>query len=465
MGKQNTSDSEDELNPANHKQDLQKLKEIDPDFYSFLEENDEKLLDFNIESENSEAEDEDDSVHVPGVLKADSDESDFEEEGGKPMANYKVTLKMVSEWQTNLQNENKISLNTLVNVLKAFNAAMLRVTTEDGNEAATYKVEGSSVFNAVIQLCVLYLPPALKKYLRLDQSGKDPRKCKHFVKIKHPLISYLNDLMKLLGGVTSTNILTVLLKHLHQMSVYVACFGRISRLLLKKLIPLWSSGEETVRVLAFLCILRIMRNQQATLLNPVLKAMYLTYVKNCKFIRQFLKTCAISNYTKKLRQLLEKIEENSKFIENERSKISFSLSDNKLISAWELNIKNRGTPLSKFFESWNKISRIQKRKKITNNDDLAEELPLIKRPKRNEAHELQKDKGAVVLFPSDSEDEKDEFVFGGTEKESKKENSTKKLKKVKKGKKKKAVQNTVTEIDDYINDEPDLVQDFSAKDW
>lgn len=118
----------------------------------------------------------------------------------------------------------------------------------------------------------------------MDQSGKDPQKCKHFVKIKGPLLAYLNDLLKLLGGVTSENILTVLLKHLHQMSVYVACFTRVSKQALKNLLKFWSSGDETVRVLAFLCILRITRNQQTALLDLVLKAMYMTYVKNCKFV-------------------------------------------------------------------------------------------------------------------------------------------------------------------------------------
>lgn len=118
----------------------------------------------------------------------------------------------------------------------------------------------------------------------MEQSGKDPQKCKHFIKIKGPLMSYLKDLLNLLSGVTSENILTVLLKHLHQMSVYVACFSRISKQSLKKLIILWSTGEETVRVLSFLCILRITRNQQAALLDLVLKAMYMTYVKNSKFV-------------------------------------------------------------------------------------------------------------------------------------------------------------------------------------
>ncbi|CAD0196038.1 unnamed protein product [Chrysodeixis includens] len=133
-------------------------------------------------------------------------------------------------------------------------------------------------------MCVLYLPGAIRKYLGMEQSGKDPQKCKHYTKIKTTLIAYLSDLLKLLGGVTSENILTVLLKHLHQMSIYVACFIRIAKQALKKLLTFWSTGEETVRVLAFLCILRITRNQQPALLDIVLKAMCLTYVKNCKFV-------------------------------------------------------------------------------------------------------------------------------------------------------------------------------------
>lgn len=133
-------------------------------------------------------------------------------------------------------------------------------------------------------MCVLYLPPAIKKFLGMEQSGKDPQKCKRFIKLKGPLVAYLKDLLKLLSGVSSENILTVLLKHLHQMSVYVACFNSISKRALKKLISLWSNSEETVRVLAFLCILRITRNQQTSLLDLVLKAMYMTYVKNCKFV-------------------------------------------------------------------------------------------------------------------------------------------------------------------------------------
>ncbi|XP_013182876.2 nucleolar complex protein 2 homolog isoform X2 [Amyelois transitella] len=661
------SDSEDELNAESHKKSLEKLKKIDPDFYNFLEENDENLLNFDEDSEDDkdeESDDDDATVHVPGPLKGDSDESDFEDEEAKPVRG-KISLKMVSQWQAELQSDGRVKLATLTTVIKAFNAAMMRATSEDGTSEGEYKVEGSSIFNAVIQMCVLYLPNAIKKYLGTEQSGKDPKSCKHFVKVKGPLSAYLTDLLKLLGGVTSENILTVLLKHLHQMCVYVACFGRTAKQALKKLIVFWSTGEETVRVLAFLCILRITRNQQATLLDKVLKTMYMTYVKNCKFVspstwpginfmrrslvemftldlnvsyqhvflyirqlaihlrnaivvqkiesrqavynwqfinslhlwadllaatsnksqlqpltyplvmvitntiklvpthqyyplrfhcveilinlsketntfipilpflvevlttydfnkkhkkvsmkpldfscilrcaksqlmengfkdsviervyallleytasishticfpdvmllaviklKQFQKTCSVANYTKKLRQLLEKMEENSKFIEIERSKVSFALSDDKMVTAWETSIRTKGTPLLTYYENWNKVNKIQKRKKISKNDEIAGELPKIKRPKlANEegAKPKNEKKGPMVLFPSDSED--DNIKFG--------EEDTKPTKVKKTKKKKEARKKIPQEETDDIVDKEDIVQDFSVTEW
>lgn len=191
-------------------------------------------------------------------------------------------------------------------------------------------------------------------------------------------------------------------------------------------------------------------------------------------MKQFLKKCNNPNYTKKLKQLLEKIDQNSKFIENERKKISFNINDFKQIDAWETTIKNKNTPIGVFYESWKKVHNVKKRKQITNNEELGEyNLPMIKKAKKN-VNKTQK--GPVELFPSDSEDDdnKIEFNKNGIEENGTEEvenmnaieevKSKKKKKKKNKGKKSandKNIEDNV-EIDDNVED---IVEDFKMSDW
>ncbi|XP_069679177.1 nucleolar complex protein 2 [Periplaneta americana] len=598
-----------------HKKSLEKLRDTDPEFYKFLQQNDKKLLQFNVsDSEDEDEEDEneekkEDRIHRPDHnLEVASDESDFEADD-KPIDDRVVTLKMVKELQEELRNTG--SLDALRRAVKIFHSALQRVAApqDEDPEEAEFLVEGGSVFNAVVQMCVLELQPALKRCLKLPASGKEHiqlNKCKRWTKVKALLKPYFKDLIKFLDNVSSAQIQTVLLKHLHQLTIFVPYFPKQKRLLLKRLVKLWGLGEETVRVVAFLCILKITTNQQQELLERVLKTMYLTYVRNCKFmspttlpsvqfmrrslaemfaldeaasyqhvflyvrqlaihlrngitihkketiqsvynwqyiqslhlwtevlaataqrshlqpllypliqviigtiklvptaqyyplrfhcvqmliqlskqtatfipilpfllevlngfnfnkphkkvsmkpldfscilrlsksqlqengfkdaviekvyqqlleylaseshtisfpdtvvpaviqLKKFLKQCRSANYTRKMRQVLEKIEANARFVEAERRKVSFSLSDRKAIDAWETNLKLGGTPLAKFYESWNKMNLRVQAKRATDNDKLGEyNIPTIKkRPitKKNE--------GPVELFPSSDE--------------------------------------------------------------
>lgn len=74
--------------------------------------------------------------------------------------------------------------------------------------------------------------------------------------------------------------------------------------------------------------------------------------------------------SRKLKQVLGKIEENAQLVEKERRKVSFSLNDRKAIDAWETNLKLKQTPLATFYESWNKVNLQQMAKRATNNDKV-----------------------------------------------------------------------------------------------
>lgn len=193
-------------------------------------------------------------------------------------------MKLLKQWQTELSAE-KVSLDVIKNVTLALNSTLLSLAGETDASATVYQVDGAAAFNGVIQLCVLYLESAIRRFLGLhERTALKPHKCKKWNKIRSALRGYIIDMTKLLEQVSSPNILIVLLKHLHQLVPMISSFTSLAKPILKRLVSLWSTGEETVRVLSFLCILRITRDQQLTVLSTVLKAMYLSYVRNSKFV-------------------------------------------------------------------------------------------------------------------------------------------------------------------------------------
>ena len=287
--------SDSDMDPVEHKKSLKKLKQTDPEFYSYLKENDKNLLEFNLSDDNKGDSDDDDDKsslhesdirHVPNdQLEVASDESDYEADGGseEKKDRRRVTLQLLKTWQEEIQKDK--TLRTIKRAVEAFHAALQTVSESTGAESLPYKVEGGVVFNGVVQLCILYLPDAFKRFLKLGpESQFQAHKCKRFGKVKSILKSYLTDLIKILQNVTSTNILTVLLKHLHQMLPYTQSFSSLTKPLLRILLKVWSSGEESVRVVSFLSILRIATTNRESVLDTLFKTMYVKYVENSKFV-------------------------------------------------------------------------------------------------------------------------------------------------------------------------------------
>lgn len=284
--------SDDDMDAESHKKGLKNLAKTDPEFYKFLKQNDKKLLEFNLsDQEDAVSEAGDDDKHIPeDNLQVASDESDYEAEDGEEILTNevkigptKVTLKLLKSWQEELQQDK--SAKTIKCVVDAFHAALLTVSDPDGPKSKEYKVEGAAVFNGVVQLCVLNLPAAFRKFLKISgESRFEAHKLKRFPKIKGTIKSYLADLLKILMNVTSADILTVLLKHLHQMIPYTQSFSALDKPLLRILLKIWSTGEETVRVVAFLSILKIATSRKESILETLFKTMYIKYVENAKFV-------------------------------------------------------------------------------------------------------------------------------------------------------------------------------------
>ncbi|XP_064621776.1 nucleolar complex protein 2 homolog isoform X2 [Lineus longissimus] len=309
-----------------HKKSLQKLKETDPDFYSFLESQDKDLLDFNDsgsdddedddeeeEEEANEMEDEssDENDELVRKLEADSDDNDSDDElYHQPPAELEVAsesdeekptekstkrtgtgkktlvnMKMLKEWGKSLKKTH--SLAALHKVVQAFKAAVLQTKSEE-SKMCHYVVEDSKVFNGVIRLCLSSVLPTVENHLELTPS-KDPKNptlpdtSPRWRRVKPDVQAYLKNLLRMVSGMAEAALVNVLLRHIHQLLPYCLCFPRILKNLMKMLINTWCTAEETTRVLAFVTLIKLVHMRQDTLLEPCIKKMYMAYIKNCKF--------------------------------------------------------------------------------------------------------------------------------------------------------------------------------------
>ncbi|XP_014665889.1 PREDICTED: nucleolar complex protein 2 homolog [Priapulus caudatus] len=291
--------SKSSANEAGMKTSMTRLQEKDPEFYKFLQDNDPDLLNFDVSDESSGDEDEArKDLHVPPTkLQVGSDESEEEnsssDEESPTHSSVKmdrsnvVTMKMISNWSSILQDTP--SPKSILAVADAFRAAVQQAggdTTQDD----TMRVEGSNVFNAIVRMCMVDLVPAIYKVLNLPQPLERqqkklmlPSSSKKWPKLKIGMKHYLTDLMQLFSQMSEPAVLHVVLKHVLIVLPFYICFPKTCKLLLKKLIRLWSTAEESVRVLSFLCLARLTNLAQEDYHELVIKQTYMAYVKNCKF--------------------------------------------------------------------------------------------------------------------------------------------------------------------------------------
>ncbi|XP_048854508.1 nucleolar complex protein 2 homolog [Brienomyrus brachyistius] len=274
---------------SQHKAQLSRLKSKDPEFYKFLEENDRTLLNFDDTDSSDDEDDEDGKYHIlPSHLEDASSDEEAEKsakQSRKSAGAIKVTEKMINEWRMAIRKEPTPRL--FREVTQAFKAAVL-TTKGEREDSCRFHVEDSSVFNALVLFCIREVSVALQKMLNL-KAEKDQKKLvlpsssSKWQKNQMDIKTYLNGLVQLLSCLSEATVIIAVLRHANQMVPYFLCLPKQSRVFLKQLIKQWSTGEETVRVLSFLALSKICRHKQDLYLNPILKQMYIAYVKNCKF--------------------------------------------------------------------------------------------------------------------------------------------------------------------------------------
>uniref|UniRef100_K7G0L5 NOC2 like nucleolar associated transcriptional repressor n=1 Tax=Pelodiscus sinensis TaxID=13735 RepID=K7G0L5_PELSI len=249
---------------SEHKDQLSRLKERDPEFYKFLQ------------------------ATLPETLEEASDEDDEEETVKQKKADFiTVTLKMVEQWKQ--AAEKQLTPRLFHEITQAFKASVATTKGDaDGADPSKFKVTDSAVFNALVSFCIRDLFGCLQKLLQV-KAMKDksrmvlPSTSPLWGKLRLDVKMYLSCTIQLLSCLTEASVGAAVLHHVNAIVPYFFSFPKQCRMLLKQAIRLWSTGEETVRVLAFLVLNKVCRHKKELYLNPVLKQMYISYVKNSRF--------------------------------------------------------------------------------------------------------------------------------------------------------------------------------------
>ncbi|KAG1666653.1 Nucleolar complex protein 2 [Nymphon striatum] len=273
-----TDSSDNEMDSKSyHKIALKKLKDTDPKFHKYLQENDEQLLQFSDDDDDDDdiSEEKNEKFHkLPEKLEVASDDSEASDDEDQSASH--LTVGKINKWRKQLVNSPGVPLIRVV--ISAFEAAVTDASGNDSTKEKNVAVHGSSVFNAITKICLCDLQPAIHKVMRLpwplsSRKSIDPKRSKAWLKLKKCIKIYLTSIIKILSVVTDSSASSAVLKHIHQMTPFLAALPKFSKLSLKTFIKLWSTAEESVRILAFLCIMAICRDH-TEVLDFVLKLIF-----------------------------------------------------------------------------------------------------------------------------------------------------------------------------------------------
>ncbi|KAJ3043715.1 Nucleolar Complex 2 protein [Rhizophlyctis rosea] len=281
---------------SDHKKQLESLKERDPEFYKYLEENNKDLLNFSDsddelagdedmegeEGEEGEQEGEEDEEEPAGGdedeegAEADDDAMDVEE-GVEDST--EVTKEMVTNWKNAcLKNH---SLRALRKLLLAFRAAAAVGDSSDKGYYS-YKVEDGAVFNRLLLVTLKAAPSVFDHHLYGDKPRKGLPSGNSKWKRLQPLVkSFLMNLLRILKQMTDATVVTFMLRE-SESAPYFACFPKLGKDYLRQLLKFWTSADEQTRIVSFLSIRKMAVSAPSPYLDMCIKGSYLAFANQSR---------------------------------------------------------------------------------------------------------------------------------------------------------------------------------------
>lgn len=254
-------DEVDDIEDAEaHAQDLAQLAEKDPEFYKYLQENDQELLHFG-----------------QGEDEEEDEEKEKEEEDERLL-----TMDMLQQWQKSLLRHR--SPRALRRLLLAFRSVL---SSHDEEVQHAFHVQDSRVFSKLIITTLKYMPMVMEYHVPYKKTADGRFKVQTHTQKWHvlhrPVRSYFMSVIKLLQTLPEADMVYVALNESAKMVPYLHQDRRVARDYVRALLGQWSSGEDRIRLAAFSCLYVTTASAlDDDMVDFCLKSTYHTLIRNTR---------------------------------------------------------------------------------------------------------------------------------------------------------------------------------------
>ncbi|WKX93622.1 hypothetical protein Q1695_011131 [Nippostrongylus brasiliensis] len=284
---------------SKHLQDLEKLKQSDPEFYKFLQEQDADLLQFHASDEEDD-EDEDEEEEIDDEMEGEEGDQEgkkvaVESESRMPKAKKDASGRLIIDGRmlTHLQAaldpedpKQHVAMEDIRFAVEAFNACVSRVGAEV--EVPKYIINEQKVFYEVVRLCFEKLGDAFMTLVTgpvKSEPGvaEESRhiKVKHLKTYQSQIKQYLSSVLKFANEVQTPDVIISTLKAIRRMTDLYAHFKKIAKSLFKVLVRIWSRKTLDCRVGAYVCMMQLVKSHPEHFVS-LYKSCYLGFVANSR---------------------------------------------------------------------------------------------------------------------------------------------------------------------------------------
>jgi len=281
VDEQDVSGDDEAEDDDTHKQDLNALKEKDPEFYKYLQEEDPELLNFAEDApldeidELSADEEEDTKGQKKKKRHSKGEDGDNSNE---------VTQEKIGRW-SNAMTE-KQSLRAMREVVLAFRAAA-HLNEENGKDYR-YTISNAEVYHEVLLSALQHIPAVLNHHLPIKEmvNGKIrvPTDSKKFRTLTPMLKSHASSLQHLLENLSDVATLKITLTSLLALQPYLLTFKKLIREITNTIVGIWaeSSQSEATRISAFLVLRRLIVISDPSIREHILRSTYQGLIKGSR---------------------------------------------------------------------------------------------------------------------------------------------------------------------------------------